>query len=172
MSNPISFPRKALRRLLPIVSLSLILLMTACGGGGSAPSNDDAMNHAESGAQDGHGDHATTDIQEETASASELPKFLDNQPEQVRIIYTATAKATDLLSQMPCYCGCMKNVGHKSNLNCFIKEVRKEGTILWDDHATRCGVCLQIAAESISMKVEGKSDEDIRKSIDEMYGRS
>ncbi|MCM3750244.1 PCYCGC domain-containing protein [Paenibacillus pasadenensis] len=163
--------RRTLRRLLPVVSISFALLLAACGDGGSV-ATEGSSSHADSGSQDGHGDHAATDIREETASASQLPKFLDTQPEQIQIVYTATATATDLLSKMPCYCGCMENVGHKSNLNCFINEVREDGSIVWDDHATRCGVCLQIAAESISMKVEGKTDEDIRKTIEEMYGRS
>lgn len=38
------------------------------------------------------------------------------------------------LAQVPCYCGCNAE-GHKSNLDCFVKE-RNGDNVLFDDHAT------------------------------------
>lgn len=160
--------RPRLRRLLPLAGLALLLLLAACGGGSAPASGGDAESGSSAGHAD-HADHASGDLREETASADTLPKFLDAQPEQIRIVYAASAKAAELLSTMPCYCGCMESVGHKSNLNCFIHEMREDGSVIWDDHGTRCGVCLQIAAESISMMAEGKSPEEIRQTIEDMY---
>ncbi|WP_426470434.1 PCYCGC motif-containing (lipo)protein, partial [Salmonella enterica] len=45
----------------------------------------------------------------------------------------------------------------------------KDGAIVWDDHATKCGVCLEIAATSIQDYKAGKSIKEIRKKIDEAY---
>ncbi|UQD51001.1 hypothetical protein C0971_02335 [Bacillus methanolicus] len=41
--------------------------------------------------------------------------------------------------------------------------------MFWDDHGTRCGVCLKTAAETITMKQKGKSIKEIRNYIDEKY---
>ncbi|MDQ8739121.1 PCYCGC motif-containing (lipo)protein [Paenibacillus sp. LHD-38] len=54
-------------------------------------------------------------------------------------------------------------------MNCFIKEVNKDGSIIWDDHGTRCGVYLEIAATAAKMKSESKSDKEIRNYIDVTY---
>jgi hypothetical protein len=37
----------------------------------------------------------------------------------------------DLLQWMPCFCGCGE-WGHKSNANCYVQEVRKDGSVLHD----------------------------------------
>jgi len=117
----------------------------------------------------GHEHTAVGDIQEKTASADILPSFLDNQQEEIRLVYQAAGKATDILQWMPCYCGCGESAGHVSNLNCFIQKENEDGSVVWDDHGTRCGVCLQIAVQSIKMTQEGKSLQEIRKAIDQAY---
>lgn len=117
----------------------------------------------------GHEHTAVGDIQEATASADILPSFLKNQPEEIRLVYQAAGKATHILQWMPCYCGCGESAGHVSNMNCFIQKVNEDGSVVWDDHGTRCGVCLQIAVQSIKMTQEGKSLPEIRKAIDQAY---
>ena len=79
------------------------------------------------------------------------------------------ASATDIIKWMPCYCGCGESAGHGSNLNCFIDEIREDGSVVWDDHGTRCQVCLEIAVQSVKMTQEGKSLKEIREFIDENY---
>lgn len=109
------------------------------------------------------------DIQETTSSISELPAFLDSQSEQMKDIYTLVASHDNLLEHIPCYCGCGSSVGHNHNENCFIKERLKNGAIVWDDHATRCKVCLEIAVTSIKGFNEGMSIDEIRTFIDKTY---
>jgi hypothetical protein len=123
---------------------------------------------------DGHveGHHAHTlngDLQELTASADVLPSFLDNQTEELKLVYQAAGKAHEVLEWMPCYCGCADSAGHQSNKNCFIAQVNEDGSIKWDDHGTRCQVCVEIAVQSIIMTQEGKSLKEIRDFIDEKY---
>lgn len=43
---------------------------------------------------------------------------------RTRDAYQAAKDVPDVLAEMPCYCGCMQNSGHKNNLYCFM-----------DDHA-------------------------------------
>lgn len=160
---------------------ALGLVLSACG-------NDAAGGHAEpeeDASHEGH-DHATPanrevkegqtalpngDLQEVTASAEELPSFLDDKPEDMRLVYQVAGSATDILEWMPCYCGCGESAGHQNNMNCFVSEVREDGSIVWDDHGTRCLVCLEIAVESVKMAQEGKSLKEIRDIIDETYNK-
>lgn len=147
-------------------NLSLFLLLAvavaACG-----TKKDDS--HRNPNDHSAHEQQSSGDIQEKTASANQLPSFLDGQSEYIRLVYEAAGKATGILEWMPCYCGCGEIAGHQSNLNCFIKEIQADGSVVWDDHGTRCGVCLQIAVDSIKMTQEGKSLKDIRAVIDQTY---
>ncbi|MGG1312683.1 PCYCGC motif-containing (lipo)protein [Cohnella laeviribosi] len=137
-----------------IVVLSIAFIVSACG----------------SKKEQGHQGHTSNgDLQEKTASVEVLPSFLKGQSESIRVVYEAAGKATDILKWIPCYCGCGESAGHESNMNCFVKEVNQDGSVVWDDHGTRCGVCLQIAAESIKLKQEGKSLKEIRSYIDKTY---
>lgn len=109
------------------------------------------------------------DLWETTASRDELPTFLNEYSENIQIIYQAAGKSMELLQWIPCYCGCGDHAGHRSSLNCFVKQVNQNGSVVWDDHGTRCNVCLQIAAEAIKMKQDGKTVKEIRQYIDEKY---
>jgi Protein of unknown function with PCYCGC motif len=109
------------------------------------------------------------DVQELTASIEVMPAFLEKQPEQIAAIYRAAPKHKELLESMPCYCGCGDSAGHKNNYDCFVAENKEDGKIVWDDHGTKCGTCLEIAAVSMSESSEGKSMLEIRKMIDEKY---
>ncbi|TFE30677.1 hypothetical protein E2980_02525 [Cohnella luojiensis] len=111
------------------------------------------------------------DLREVTASAGKMPSFLKEQPNAVQVAYQAAGKLGDTLQWIPCYCGCGDSAGHKSNLNCFINEVREDGSVEWDDHGTRCGVCLQIAMVSVQMKQQGKTNLEIREYVDGKYSK-
>ncbi|WP_018130801.1 PCYCGC motif-containing (lipo)protein [Effusibacillus pohliae] len=121
------------------------------------------------GHETGHSVEAHGDIQEKTASVEQLPSFLKSMPEQTQQIYTLAAKNSALLQNIPCYCGCGDSVGHKSNADCFVKEVKPDG-IVWDSHGSKCGVCMAIAMESVKLQSEGKSPKEIRSYIDSKYG--
>jgi hypothetical protein len=109
------------------------------------------------------------DLREETASVKELPSFLEDKPENMVIIYSAAAQHKEVLENIPCYCGCGTSAGHKSSYDCFVHEKKEDGSLVWDDHGTRCGVCLEIAATSVIEFKNGKSVKEIRDLIDEVY---
>ncbi|MFJ7666024.1 PCYCGC motif-containing (lipo)protein [Lysinibacillus sp. NPDC097195] len=155
-----------MKKLISIFTL-LLLVLSACGSEKKVIEDNSNETQTEA-SHDGHA-HVSGDIQEETASADVLPSFLDSQSENIRLVYQIAGQSTDILEWMPCYCGCGESVGHKSNLNCFIQEKRQDGTIVWDDHGTRCGVCLEIALQSAKMHKDGMSLKEIRQTIDETY---
>lgn len=109
------------------------------------------------------------DLRQTTASADQLPPFMDDKSEEMQLIYKLAAANHALLASIPCYCGCGESAGHKNNLNCFVAEIQEDGAVVWDDHGTRCGVCLNIAVEASKLKREGISDTGIRNAIDEKY---
>ncbi|KIL36390.1 hypothetical protein SD71_07890 [Cohnella kolymensis] len=139
----------------PLMAAALFIL-SSCG------SNDTQQN--------AHVHHAPNgDLQEETASLEKLPSFLDHLSPEVVTAYTAAGKLKDTLQWIPCFCGCGESAGHKSNLNCFINSVREDGSVVWDDHGTRCGVCLEIAITAAQLKQQGASTLEIRQLIDRQY---
>jgi len=148
-------------------------LLAACGNATSGSSNhaeDHAANQSEAQGEHQH-QHvvASGDLQEATTSKDILPTFLEGASDKLTLAYQAAALLPEELKQIPCYCGCGESAGHKSNFNCFIAEI-KEDEVVWDDHGTRCGICVDIALMSTSLLKEGKSPSDIRNTIDEMYG--
>lgn len=112
------------------------------------------------------------DTQETTSSVDELPTFLDGHSEEMRLVYALAGQSADLLQWIPCYCGCGESAGHRSSKNCFVKDIHEDGSVIWDDHGTRCNICLQIAVESVQMKMNGASDLEIRHFIDEKYSQA
>ncbi|HBZ82505.1 MULTISPECIES: PCYCGC domain-containing protein [Brevibacillus] len=141
------------------ISIFAAALLTGCGATDQA--GQDHANHA---------NHAPNgDLQELTASVDQLPKFLDNQDPVIIESYKIAGANRELLKSIPCYCGCGESAGHMHNGNCFIKEEKSDGSIVWDDHGTRCGVCMEIAVISSKLKQAGKSTKEIREYIDNNY---
>jgi hypothetical protein len=68
------------------------------------------------------------------APEAALPDFVQAAPPQVREAYRFAIANPEVLSVFPCYCGCGA-AGHQNNLQCYIKEVRPNGAIEFDNHA-------------------------------------
>jgi hypothetical protein len=146
------------------VGLLAASLLTGCA----------SQDNAQSGQHDhtSHQSHAPNgDLQELTASVDQLPSFLNNLDPRITEVYKIAGANRDLLKSIPCYCGCGESAGHQHNGNCFIKEEKADGSIVWDDHGTRCGVCMEIAVVASKLKQEGKSVKEIRQFIDQAYSQ-
>ena len=50
---------------------------------------------------------------------------------EVQEAYRYAVAHPEILQYMPCYCGCV-NAGHASNKDCYIDEVRPDGSVLLD----------------------------------------
>ncbi len=104
------------------------------------------------------------------ADTSMLPDFAQSAPSSVQEAYLFAIDHPEDLAHQPCYCGC-GSMGHKSNLDCFISDVAENGTITFDDHAIGCGICVDIAQDTIRLTADGKSPVEIRQFVDGRYGK-
>jgi Protein of unknown function with PCYCGC motif len=93
-------------------------------------------------------------------AAAHLRVTLDPQGFQgnVRETYEIAARDPALLSQLHCYCGCDKTLGHRSLLDCYR-----------DDHASRCGICMGEARDAEPMAQRGMPIEQIRDTLRARY---
>src|SRR5687767_3063552 len=65
--------------------------------------------------------------------------------------YRIAREIPEILAQIPCHCGCMKNRNHHSgNLDCFKT-----------DHGENCPICVQTALHAHRLHKDGKSVEEI-----------
>jgi hypothetical protein len=55
-------------------------------------------------------------------------------------------------------------------LDCFIQVIDENGTITFDNHASGCGICIDIALDVKRLSEEGLSQLEIRHYIDATYG--
>jgi hypothetical protein len=157
--------------LLLTMTMTAGLLIAGCGN----QKENDHQNHeehtqqSENQGESSHRHTANGDIQQLTASIDVMPSFLNEQPKEIAAIYAAVPHYKKLLESMPCYCGCGESAGHKNNYDCFVADNKSDGKILWDDHGTKCGTCLEIAAVSMQQAEQGISALEIRKMIDDKY---
>ena len=78
-------------------------------------------------------------------------------PEVVRAAYKFAAEHPEVLSYVPCFCGCERS-GHRGNEDCFVKARDVNGDVVeWDEHGMECAVCLDVATRSLQMHTSGAS---------------
>jgi hypothetical protein len=90
-------------------------------------------------------------------------------PEVVKAAYKFAAEHPEILSYVPCFCGCERQ-GHRGNEDCFVKARDINGDVVqWDEHGMECAVCLDVATKSMQMHTSGASVTDIRAAIEKEY---
>ena len=77
---------------------------------------------------------------------------------KARGAYQAAKDIPEILAQLPCFCGCMENIGHKNTLYCFK-----------DDHGAECDLCQSIALDAQEMHRKGVGIQQIRDNIRTAY---
>lgn len=95
-------------------------------------------------------------------SAKNLPATLspDIFKGETKAAYAAVREIPETIAQLPCYCHCDKEMGHKSLHSCFV-----------DDHASQCGVCMNSALKAYKLKKEKMSVKQIRDALEAEYGK-
>ena len=80
----------------------------------------------------------------------------------VRTAYAIAKEIPQTLAQIPCFCGCNKGgMKHRSLHSCYV-----------DDHASKCGVCMNEAFTAYKLEKEQKlKPEQIREKIIEQYSK-
>jgi hypothetical protein len=88
----------------------------------------------------------------------------------VQQVYEFAARHPEVLSYVPCYCGC-ERIGHTANHDCFVKSRAANGRITeWDAHGMGCAVCLDVGRKAMTMFNQGMSVSAIRAAIEREYG--
>jgi hypothetical protein len=91
--------------------------------------------------------------------------------ETVRAVYRFAAEHPEVLSYVPCFCGC-ERTGHRGNDDCFVKARNAQGDVTeWEPHGLDCAVCIDVANEAMQMTHSGASVTDIRKAIEAKWNR-
>lgn len=98
-----------------------------------------------------------------------LPAYAQNNAD-IQTAYEYALEKPELLEQIPCYCGCSQ-IGHKNVEDCFVKEFRNDGRVVFDEHGANCGICYSTALDSKALFEKGKSPQEVKNFIDEKYSR-
>jgi len=89
--------------------------------------------------------------------------------EVVTAAYEFAAEHPEILSYVPCFCGC-ENAGHTGSHDCFVKGRDAEGNVTeWDEHGISCTVCIDVANRSRQLFASGANVRDIRAAIDKEF---
>lgn len=64
-------------------------------------------------------------------AADRWPEAFRRAAPEVQEAYRFAVAHPDVLQFIPCYCGCV-NQGHRSNGDCYIREVRADGSVVLD----------------------------------------
>ena len=112
--------------------------------------------------------HNTNDLN--MMPINQMPAEVQSAPVTVQTAYQFAAANPDIMKNIPCYCGC-GNIGHTSNYSCYVSGVDAKGTIIFDNHALGCSICVDITQDVMRMLQEGKSPQDARATIDATYSR-
>jgi hypothetical protein len=100
----------------------------------------------------------------------QMPAEVHSAPVSVQTAYQFNAANPDIMKDIPCYCGC-GSIGHTSNYDCYVSGVDDKGTILFDNHALGCSICVDITQDVMRMLNDGKSPQDARAYVDATYSK-
>ncbi len=106
----------------------------------------------------------------EMAPLARLPLEVQSAPVTVKQAYQFAVANPDILSQLPCYCGC-GGMGHTSNYSCYLAGEDQNGNLTFDNHALGCSICVDITQDAMRMLGEGKTTAEIRAYVDQTYSR-
>ena len=99
------------------------------------------------------------------AATEEAPWALSAQPADVMASYAFVGTHRHEAEQVPCYCGCVA-LNHGSLLDCFMKP---QGG--FEEHASGCGVCRDIAADLKRFLDSGQDAHAARIYVDAQYSK-
>ncbi len=98
----------------------------------------------------------------------EMPQEVQTAPKVVSEAYRFAVANPEVLTELPCYCGC-GGMGHTSNYSCYVSGENDDGLLAFDNHALGCSICVDITVDAMRMLDEGKSMTEIRSYVDQTY---
>lgn len=107
-----------------------------------------------------------TDATNAGVGLAAVPLDLASASPDIAAHFTYAKDHQDAYSQIPCYCGCEKFLGHRNLYDCF---VRSDGEG-WDAHASGCGVCIGESATARLLLDEGQDPTAVRDAVVAQFG--
>ncbi len=111
------------------------------------------------------GDLMPADASEAWAARPAFTK-LDPMTEEA---YAYALYHPQIVQWMPCYCGC-GGMGHRSNLDCYLKPALPGQKTSFEEHASYCDICVKATLLAKKLISEGKSLREIRAAVDQTFG--
>ena len=100
-----------------------------------------------------------------------MPAEVQSAPVTVQHAYQFAVANPDVLTELPCYCGCGP-IGHTSNYACYVAEQNGDGSVkTFDPHALGCSICVDITQDAMRMLRDGKPLPEIRAYVDQTYAK-
>jgi len=106
----------------------------------------------------------------ELAPMADMPSDVQASAVSVQEAYRFAAANPDVLTQIPCYCGC-GTMGHTSNYACYLSGETEDGDLAFDAHALGCSICVDITQDTMRLLSDGKSVPEIRTYVDKTYAQ-
>jgi hypothetical protein len=63
------------------------------------------------------------------------PVYVTEAGPEVRRLYEFQITHGELMRYMPCFCGCGDFAGHRSNRDCYVRRVNRDGSVVFDSMA-------------------------------------
>ncbi len=113
--------------------------------------------------------HAMPSGAEAESAWAARPAFVGDADARTQEAYAFAIARPDVTDWMPCYCGCVA-MDHRNNTDCYL-HARAGGTpVVFEEHASYCGVCVDITLLAKTMSQDGKSMLEIRAAVDGRFG--
>lgn len=103
------------------------------------------------------------------AREPETPWYVTDGPEEVRLSYAFAVERPDALRHIPCYCGCGRQDGHGSVLDCFVAGRDLFGRPSYASHGVGCSVCVAVVGQVRTHLAAGKTIAQARAEIDRFF---
>lgn len=160
----------------PVIVVAIVALVAVGAGyafmsGGSAPSADRAT--ADQAAASATGDARWAKFgPHKQASYPPLPTQSFQPPRPMNVVrdaYMFAAEHPEILSYVPCFCGCERG-GHKGNHDCFVMNRNQNGDVTeWEPHGLDCTVCIDVATEARQLFASGANVREIRAAVEKKW---
>ncbi len=104
------------------------------------------------------------------APIGQLPLQVQRAAVAVREAYQFTVANTEVVRQIPCYCGCGA-MGHTSNASCYVSDATADDRPVFDAHALGCSICVDITQDVMRKMRQGVDLAEIRSFVDATYSQ-
>jgi Protein of unknown function with PCYCGC motif len=142
-------------------------------GGRGASAAADHSDHAQASAAAATGDARWAKFgPHKQANLPPLPTQAFAPPRPMNVVrdaYLFAAEHPEVLSYVPCFCGCERG-GHKGNHDCFVANRDQNGDVTeWEPHGLDCTVCIDVATEARQLYSSGANVREIRAAVEKKW---